>query len=118
MELQLKLDGSARWYQMTGRKILEHGCRAKIVGTMRDIHEMKKMRRENQSHLEELKINRLAIKSLSHSYTGIHYVNLRANTYYAVRIPEHLRSMIPKRGDYTEVSNITRYTASCSSSTS
>ncbi len=103
MELQLKLDGSARWYQMTGRKILEHGCRAKIVGTMRDIHEMKKMRRENQSHLEELKINRLAIKSLSHSYTGIHYVNLRANTYYAVRIPEHLRSMIPKRGDYTEV---------------
>lgn len=103
MEVQLKTEEGVRWYRVSGKKVFENGQAVRIVGTMHDIHEVKEVQRENQNNLEELRINRLAINSLSNSYTGIHYVNLHSNTYYAVRIPGHLRSMIPKRGDYTDV---------------
>ncbi|MCI8484045.1 MAG: response regulator [Lachnospiraceae bacterium] len=103
MEIQLKIDGIPRWYQVSGKKVFENGEEVRIVGTMHDIHDIKAVQKENQNNLQELKINRLAIESLSSYYTGIHFVNLRANTYYALRIPEHLRSLVPKRGEYTEV---------------
>lgn len=103
LEVQLKTEEGIRWYQVSGKKVFENGESVRIVGTMHDIHEVKEVQKENQNNLEELRINRLAINSLSNSYTGIHYVDLRANTYYAVRIPNHLRSMVPKRGEYTEV---------------
>lgn len=103
LELQLRTDWGIRWYKISGKTIFENGTPVRIVGTMHDIHEMKAAQKENLNNLEELKVNRLAIESLSNSYTGIYFVNLRANTYYAVRIPEHLRCMVPKRGDYTEI---------------
>ncbi|QNM05083.1 PAS domain-containing protein [Qiania dongpingensis] len=90
-----------RWNRVTGRMIRHEGKPARVVGTLRDIHEMKQSMSEKT---EELRVSQMTLQVVSNVYVSIFYVDLLQDSYYGVRIPEGADTMaVPKRGRYSEI---------------
>lgn len=106
-EIQVKTNDKLHWYLVSGKPVFEEERMVRVVGTLHDIHEMKMAINEGRNSIEELKMNQLAVNSLSEAYTGIHFVNLLTDEYQAIRVPKHLSGFVPKKGNYTKV--ITSY---------
>ena len=91
--------GDYRWHRVSSRPILREGRLSRVVGTIRDIHSMKETLSENS---ERLHMSQSALQAISGMYVSIFYVNLTANEYYAVRLPQASDAMaFPRTGSFT-----------------
>ncbi|WP_419491278.1 ATP-binding protein [Anaerotruncus massiliensis (ex Liu et al. 2021)] len=91
--------GDYRWHRVSSRPILREGRLSRVVGTIRDIHSMKETLSENS---ERLHMSQSALQAISGMYVSIFYVNLTADEYYAVRLPQASDAMaFPRTGSFT-----------------
>lgn len=77
--------GNFIWYRVNGRLVMEEGKPSRVVGALYNIHKMKSELSENSEHLY---MNQSALQAINGVYVSIFYVDLEADSYYAVRLPE------------------------------
>lgn len=88
-----------QWYQVTGKVIAAEGRPRRVVGTLRNIHHEKQTLSAN---IQELHMNQSALQAISGVYMAIYYIDLPADRYYAVRLPEYRSGLaIPRGGSLT-----------------
>lgn len=88
------------WHRVSGRLILKDGWPSRVVGTLRNIQEMKETLSENS---ERLHMSQSALQAVSGVYISIFYVNLWEDRYYGVRLPQAGDAMsFPRTGSFTE----------------
>ncbi len=91
--------GDYRWHRISSRLITRDGEPERVVGTIRNIHTMKEALSENT---ERLHMSQSALQAISGVYISIVYVNLTADQYYAVRLPQTGDALsIPRTGSFT-----------------
>ena len=91
--------GDYRWHRVSSRLITRDGEPERVVGTIRNIHTMKEALSENT---ERLHMSQSALQAISGVYISIVYVNLTADQYYAVRLPQTGDALsIPRTGSFT-----------------
>lgn len=105
VEIRVKTKHGEHWFRISGKTVHEHYRPVRIVGTMHDVHDIKRAQQETQTDQEELEMNRLAINSLSKSYTGSFFIDIISKTYHTLQIQESLKGNLPKQGEYKEVLN-------------
>lgn len=91
--------GNYIWYRANGRLVMEKGKSSRVVGALYNIHKMKSELSENSEHLY---MNQSALQAVNGVYVSIFYVDLEADSYYAVRLPDAGSSGSPARsGSYS-----------------
>lgn len=92
--------GDYRWHRVSSRLIMKDGKPDRVVGTLRNIHDIKETLSENS---ERLHMSQSALQAISGVYVSIFYVNLSKNEYYGVRLPELMNQLaFPRIGSFTE----------------
>lgn len=93
------------WHRITSKRIFRNGKPYRVVGTLRNVHHMRKALSDN---IEALHRNQSALQALSWVYVSIFYADLVEGTYYGVRMLELGKEpSIPRSGRIQE--ELTRY---------
>lgn len=92
-----------QWYRITGKLLSSKGQPRRVVGTLCNIQEEKSALMSNQ---EVLHMHQSAIQAMSNIYLSIYYIDLPANHYYGIRIPEAFQSVIPRSGNFQQTMSL------------
>lgn len=91
--------GDYIWFRVNSRLIMADGRPGRVVGALHNIHSMKSELSENS---ERLHMSQSALLAVNGVYASIFYVNLREDSYYAVRMPEaQSGEPLPRTGRYS-----------------
>lgn len=92
--------GDYRWHSVSSRLIMKNGKPSRVVGTLRNIHDIKETLSENS---ERLHMSQSALQAISGVYVSIFYVNLTKDEYYGVRLPQLINQLaFPRIGRFTK----------------
>ncbi len=100
LDLPILTDDGRRWFRIYRKVIFEKDIPMRIVGTMHDIQDSALAFQESPEQREELKMNRLAVSSFSNLFAGSYFVDIAAETYHVLRMPENFQDTMPRRGKY------------------
>lgn len=91
--------GQYTWYRVDSRLLMRDGRPYRVAGTLHNIHSMKTKLSENSERLE---MNQSALQAINGVYVSIFYVDMRKDSYYAVRMPEAGKgATLPRIGNYS-----------------
>lgn len=91
--------GNFIWHRVNSRLMTENGRPIRVVGALHNIHSMKSKLSENS---ERLFMNQSALQAINGVYVSIFYVDLKEDTYYAVRFPEAVgEEPLSRTGSYS-----------------